>query len=122
MDCHANLQTTLESFMLNPPTQPNSAWSKWKTLFNNISNIHAPIRSNRVKSQNKPWITYEAIQLMYERNHTHNKWTKTKEQVWLDKKYKILRNLVSSKIRYDKSEYFRNGIDKANGKPRRYGI
>ena len=59
------------------------------------------------------------LQLMYERNHAHNKWTKTKEQVWLDKKYKILRNLVSSKIRYDKSEYFRNGIDKANGKPRK---
>ena len=114
----SDLQITLESFTLNPPNTTKFCMVQMENCLTILLIYMHLYAVTELKVETKPWITYEAIQLMYERDHAHNKWTKTKEQVWLDK-YKSLRNLVTSKITYDKSEYFRNGIDNANGNPRK---
>ena len=38
---------------------PNEMWLKWKTLFLEVSDVHAPFRSKRVRGFKSPWITTE---------------------------------------------------------------
>ena len=35
---------------------PNELWLKWKTLFLEVSDIHAPLRSKRVRGFKSPWM------------------------------------------------------------------
>ena len=35
---------------------PNEMWLKWKTLFLEVSDVHAPLRSKRFRGSKSPWI------------------------------------------------------------------
>ena len=35
---------------------PNEMWLKWKTLFLEVADVHAPLRSKRVRGSKSPWI------------------------------------------------------------------
>ncbi|CAH3155955.1 unnamed protein product, partial [Porites lobata] len=36
---------------------PNQMWHAWKTIFNNVVDRHAPLRTKRVRGSKAPWIT-----------------------------------------------------------------
>ena len=63
------------------PTDVDTAWSLWKDTctFINISNKHAPIKRVRIKNIKNPWFNENIQNMIYERNHYHQKFLKTKE-------------------------------------------
>ncbi len=48
---------------------PNDMWRVWKTTFNNVVfEMHAPLRTRRVRLSKSPWITPELKRHMHERD------------------------------------------------------
>ncbi len=43
-------------------------WRVWKTTFNNVVEMHAPLRTRRVRLSTSPWITPELKRHMHERD------------------------------------------------------
>ena len=41
----------------------------WVTLFSEVANAHAPMRTRRVRSKKSPWLSPEIKQLINNRNH-----------------------------------------------------
>ena len=39
---------------------PNQMWHAWKTIFHNVVDRHAPLRTKRVRGSKAPWITTQA--------------------------------------------------------------
>ncbi|PIK46418.1 hypothetical protein BSL78_16704 [Apostichopus japonicus] len=44
-------------------------WYTWKTLFNEVSDAHAPLKTVTVKGEHTPWVTDEFISMTWERDH-----------------------------------------------------
>ena len=86
-----------------------NAWNIFKTTFTTVSDKHAPIRSFRIKGQAKPWINDDILQLIKQRDNLH---VKAREKRCDDtfKQYRVMRNLITSKIRLAKKEYFNMNI------------
>ena len=49
-----NLSKALDTFMLNPPTDLETAWCTWAYIFTNICNMYVPMKKYRVKSHYNP--------------------------------------------------------------------
>ena len=47
---------------------PNEVWLKWKSLFLEVCDKHAPLRTKHVRASKIPWITSELKNLMYRRD------------------------------------------------------
>ena len=47
---------------------PNEMWSKWKALFLEVCDLHAPLHTKYVRASKSPWITSELKNLMYRRD------------------------------------------------------
>ena len=50
-----DLQETFKTYSFI--AEPNTAWNEWKTIFLEVANTHAPIKTRRVKSAHTPWLT-----------------------------------------------------------------
>ena len=73
-------------------------WQKFKEVFLEISNKHAPVTSRRLKDRYNPWITRDIIQLMYERDYKKRQAVKhNSQQEWI--KYCQIRNEINVKIK-----------------------
>ena len=48
-------------------------WLKWKTLFLEVSDVDAPLRSKRVRGSKSPWITTELKKMMHLRDRLKKK-------------------------------------------------
>jgi hypothetical protein len=48
---------------------PNECWRVWKSFFNEVLNIHAPIQHKRIKGNSIPWITPEIKYMMRNRDY-----------------------------------------------------
>jgi hypothetical protein len=59
----------------------------------------------RLKPRLNPWISHEIITLMYRRDFVKSKADKTRDPD-LYTKYRNLRNMITSKIRYERKKYF----------------
>ena len=57
---------------------PNALWKQFRDRFNEVSNLHAPIRLKKVKSKYTPWLNEEIIRLMNYRDTLKKKAVKTK--------------------------------------------
>ena len=65
----------------------------------------APIVTRRIRGRSLPWLTSEVKQMMHERDLLHKKAIKSnKELHWSS--YKRLRNMVTAKMRKEKSAYY----------------
>ena len=63
---------------------PNEMWLKWKTLFVEVSDVHAPLRSKRVRGSNSPWITTELKKMMHLRDRLKTKAIRSGEAIdWI---------------------------------------
>ena len=82
-----------------------SAWKLWKQSFNDICDVHAPLRKMRVRNKHSPWITHDIVKLMYERDFAHRKAKSNGSNTVLWDDYRRLRNLVTNKILQSKNSY-----------------
>ena len=86
-----------------------SVWRKWKELFLNVCNRHAPYKRKIMRGVKCPWLTGETKKLMNQRDFLLRKARRSRAEVdW--NAYRRLRNQVSNKIRNEKRRYQRNEI------------
>ena len=95
--------------VINQYNNPNECWRVWKSFFNEILNIHAPIRHKRVKGNSVPWIT-PAIKCMMRNRDYHKKYAikHSSQPHW--ESFQFLRNKVNVEMRNAKSKYFHDKI------------
>ena len=92
------------------------AWNTFKQEFLHISDVHAPIQSQRVKIKANYWFNNSIIEMIYKRNHLHRVAIHTKStEDW--EKYKQLRNEITLNIRKSKRVYYENEINTASNDP-----
>jgi hypothetical protein len=97
----------------------HSAWAKWKSIFNYVCNLHAPLKESRVKERHNPWITPQVVNMMYKRDYLHSQANKTKNpNLWND--YKELRNSITKKIKLLKKEYYSSLTDIHQNNPKKF--
>ena len=83
----------------------------WYTLFQDIVNKQATIRTHRVKNNIQPdWLDPEILDKMKERD-------KLKKKGNIDE-YKILRNQISSLIQYAKKATYKSKIERGKDDPK----
>ena len=114
------IQDIVDDSIFNGNTENHDInWDVWREHFLKISDKHAPFKTIRVKNRHNPWITREVISLMYERDSTHQAYIQSGDHRQKSK-YRILRNKVTSLIRENKYEYFKNLENEAKGNPRMF--
>ena len=86
----------------------------WTTLFNDVAQDHAPIKTQRVKGTHVPWMTKELADLMKDRDYHHKKARGLKSGYHWNMFCK-LRNEVRSNIKKSKSTYYINLINESKG-------
>ena len=94
---------------------PNEMCLKWKSLFLEVCDLHAPFRTKHVRASKSPWITSELKNLMYWRDRLKIKALRTGD-VSDCSNFKKLRNEVNNSIKkVKKSYYYRTGIAEVTG-------
>jgi len=84
---------------------PNEMWLKRKTLFLEVSDVHAPLRSKRVRGSKSPWITTELKKMMHLGDRLKIKAIRSGDAMdWNN--FKRPRNNVNSAIKTDKKSYY----------------
>ena len=92
----------------------NDYWSKWKSIFLEIVDKHAPCRTKKVRSRPSPWITSEIKKQMYSRDKLKKKAMKTnKPEIWDD--YKKIKNNVNKAVKRTKKSFYRQEIQSKAG-------
>ena len=88
---------------------PNDMWREWKTIFNNVVEMHAPSRTRRVRFSKSPWITPALKRHMHERDILKIKAIQSKDiHDWAA--FKKARNSVNSEIKLAKKAYYMNAL------------
>ena len=88
---------------------PNLAWKKWESSFNEVLNRHAPLIHKRVRSSSLPWLNSSIKRQMYTRDYHKKQFVKHRSQYhW--KHYQAARNKVTIEMRKSKSNYFQQKI------------
>ena len=49
-------------------SNPNRRWEKWKAVFLNIVDKHAPLKQSRLRNRRSPWLTRDIVGLMRKRD------------------------------------------------------
>ena len=86
-------------------------WLKWKTLFLEVSDVHAPLRSKRVRGSKSPWITTELKKMMHLRDRLKIKAIRSGDDIdWNN--FKRARNNVNvnNAIKNAKKSYYEKAI------------
>ena len=97
---------------------PNEMWSKWKTLFLVVCDLHAPLRTKYVRASKSPWITPYLKNLMYRRDRLKIKALRTGDPSdWNN--FKKLRNEVNNEIKNVKRSYYSETFEAYNGNSRK---
>lgn len=85
-------------------------WYTWKTLFNEVSDAHAPLKTVTVKGEHTPWVTDEFISMTWERDHLKKVAEKHGSlDTWA--RYKKCRNKLNNLASQLKCEYFKTKIE-----------
>ena len=96
-----------------------SVWRKWKELFLNVCNRHAPYKRKIMRGVKCPWLTGETKKLMNQRDFLLRKARRSRAEVdW--NAYRRLRNQVSNIIRNEKRRYQRNEIQENLDSPKAF--
>ena len=91
---------------------PEEAWLKFKTIFVNILDNHAPYKYFNSKKDRQPWVTTEFLEAGNERDEKQKVASQSLDPS--DKiEYKRTRNRVTSLKRELKRIFFKNSTDKA---------
>ena len=88
----------------------NDYWDSFKRIFTSVSDIHAPVRTFKIKSNSKPWITGDLVDLMKYRDKLH-KLAVTNKNADFEHEYRKVRNQDTSQLRSAKRNFFMNELD-----------
>ena len=97
---------------------PNISFAEYYTTINNLIDKYMPLRKmsrKEVKLMFKPWISYDILKMMKERDSLKYKFNHTKDQskkADLDKRYKELKNKIIENTRKNKKSYFQDFFGK----------
>ncbi len=80
-----------------------------KTTFNNVVEMHAPLRTRRVRLSKSPWITPELKRHMHERDILKIKAIRSKD-IYDWAAFKKARNSVNSEIKFVKKAHYMNAF------------
>ena len=83
---------------------PNHQWDTFECIFILISEMHAPIKSRRVKSEYVPWLTPTLIQEMNHRDYLKKKAVLSKSNTHFTA-YKTQRNSENYLVKHAKIEF-----------------
>ena len=98
-------------------TDPNILWEQFKNIFNSVSDVHAPIKTRKVRSTYAPWLTTDIRHEMNQRDYLKKKAVKSKSKSLL-KAYKAKRNSINKLIKSAKSNYCKREIDDNKNSPK----
>ena len=98
-------------------TDPNILWEQFKNIFNSVSDVHAPIKTRKVRSTYAPWLTTDIRHEMNQRDYLKKKEVKSKSKS-LFKAYKAQRNRINKLIKSAKSNYCKREIDHNKNNPK----
>ncbi len=90
-------------------SNPNDMWRVWKTTFNNVVEMHAPLRTRRVRLSKSPWITPELKRHMHERDILKIKAIRSKD-IYDWAAFKKARNSVNNEIKFAKKAHYMNAF------------
>jgi hypothetical protein len=60
---------------------PNIAWKKWESSFNEVLNRHAPLIHKRVRSSSLPWLNSSIKRQMYTRDYHKKQFVKHRSHI-----------------------------------------
>ena len=90
---------------------PNMLWNNFRTTFNYVADIHAPIQGRKVRNMKAPWLTDAIKKSMNRRDYLKKKAVKTNSSAYHNA-YKSLRNEINKKIIHAKRNYYTTCVDK----------
>ena len=93
---------------------PNSVWLRWKTLFSDLLNKHAPVSTIRIKGNSAPYLTKEIKSMMYQRDYLKSKAYKPGSK-YLRQAYQHLHNKVCYSTKNLNIDYNTKKIQEASG-------
>jgi len=97
----------------------NAAWVKWKELFLNVCDKHAPLRRKTLRGMKCPWLMNETKKLMNERDYFLKKARRSGAEVdW--SAYRRLRNRVTNRIRRERCQYHRRELQDPVNNPKSF--
>ena len=88
---------------------PNDMWRVWKTTFNNVVEMHAPLRTRRVRLSKSPAITPELKRHMHKRDILKIKAIRSKD-IYDWAAFKKARNSVNNEIKFAKKGHYMNAF------------
>ena len=88
---------------------PNDMWVKWKEMFLECIDRHAPLKSKRVRLSKSPWINSNLKKLMHKRDILKLEAIRSKNpNDW--REFRKHRNFVNSQVRITKQSYYNNAF------------
>ena len=88
---------------------PNDMWHAWKSIFNLVTDKHAPVRTRRVRAAKAPWVTPQLKQCMHNRDIQKIKAIRSKNPIdWAT--FKKYRNSVNDDIKKAKQLYYNSAF------------
>ena len=94
---------------------PNLMVDKFHNIFDELLNLHAPIRRKKIRNQLAPWITPQIKRLMEERDRAKKNSVKNPK---LLKSYKSLQNKVTNTIRSSMRLHYQSLINENKDNPK----
>ena len=81
------IEQSFRSDLMNAPwctldehiNEPEVMWDKWKSNFLNVLHTHEPIRFNRTKLQQSPWINRNMLSKMHQHDYLKKTTIRTKD-------------------------------------------
>ena len=97
---------------------PNEMWIKWKAMFLEVCDKHAPMRTRRTRASKSPWINSDLKRTMYHRDRLKLKAIKSNlQQDWVN--YKKTRNRVNTEIKNAKRRYYDGAFERNANNPKK---
>ena len=92
----------------------NSAYGFFEEKLMDLIDKHAPLKKQRIRKQESPWMNSDIIELIRKRNLSKKHAIKSKlDGDW--REYRRLRNQVTAKIRQAKADFITKSVKLSNG-------
>ena len=89
---------------------PTHLWIQFKNIFNYVSDLHAPVKTRKVRSTYAPWLTTEIRCEMNKRDHLKKRAVKSNSKR-LHRDYQLKRNEVNKLIKSAKLRYCKDDVE-----------
>lgn len=94
----------------------DDAVEQFESLFLDVANRHAPLRTKRVRQRyTSPWLSEDILQAMRERNRLRKQACESgSPQIWAQ--FRNIKNKVNSMVKQAKKTYFTNALKTKDSK------